>query len=138
MNILVLEDDPSLRFALAEMLSDIGHEVSAVADNDAAAAELRHRRPDMLLLDLMIGNRSSVQIADLAGYCAPEAEIIYVTGSNRFPSGELFEMSRNASWVLRKPVDFEDLKAMVSHVLGSASGKAAGSALAVEGFGATA
>lgn len=115
MEILLLEDDPALRYALSEVLEGEGYMFCAVADINAAAEILRKRSPDLLLLDLMIGNECSAQIADLAGYCVPEAEVIYLTGSNKFPNGELFQLYKNTSWVLRKPVDFVDLKAMIAH-----------------------
>lgn len=116
MNVLLLEDDTALRFALTQVLEDSGHEVHAAGNIADATKFIETKHFDLLLLDLMIGNDLSTQIADLAGYRLPNAEIIYLTGSNKFPNGELFELSRNASWVLRKPVDFFELGAMIGHV----------------------
>ncbi|KIN67406.1 response regulator [Sulfitobacter donghicola] len=115
MKILILEDDSALRFALTEILEDAGHLAFAAASIPAACEILNQVTPDLLLLDLMIGPIASIQVADLAGYRAPGAEVIYVTGSNKFPNGELFQLSRNASWVLRKPVDFRELKSIIAH-----------------------
>ncbi|MEO0861229.1 MAG: response regulator [Pseudomonadota bacterium] len=129
MHILLLEDDPALRFALTEVLEDGKHMVHVAANIAEAAKLIEIERFDLLLLDLMIGDDLSTQIADLAGYRLPQAEIIYLTGSNRFPNGELFELSRNASWVLRKPVDFFELKAMVAHTRQHPADKGTASAL---------
>jgi len=115
MDILVLEDDAPMRFALVQVLQDSGHTVFEAEDIATACRILERTQPDLLLLDLMIGPTSSIQVADLAGYRAPNAEIIFLTGSNRFPNGELFEITSNASWVLRKPIDFSELKAMIAH-----------------------
>lgn len=123
MDILALEDDPALRFVLSEVLEEEGHTTYSTGRISGAASSLENEAPDLLLLDLMIGDQNSIRIADLAGYCTPDAEVIYVTGSNRFPKGEFFEMSRNASWVLRKPVDFFDLKTMLVYIEQSSSGK---------------
>ncbi|KMW57187.1 hypothetical protein AIOL_002148 [Candidatus Rhodobacter oscarellae] len=116
MNILLLEDDPALRFALTQVLEDENHRAHAAANILEAAKLMETEHFDLLLLDLMIGDELSTQIADLAGYRLPRAEVIYMTGSNRFPNAELFRLSRNASWVLRKPVDFFELKAMIAHI----------------------
>lgn len=116
MKILVLEDDPDLRFALTEVLEDGGHSVHVAGNIPQACEILENVAPDMLLLDLMIGPHDTIQVADLAGYRLPEADVIYLTGSNKYPNGELFELSGNASWVLRKPIDFRALIAMVDHV----------------------
>ena len=116
MNILVLEDDPDLRFALAEVLEAGGHTVHGAGNISQACETLENVAPDLLLLDLMIGSVDTIQVADLAGYRVPDADVIYLTGSNKYPNGELFELSSNASWVLRKPIDFRALMAMVDHV----------------------
>ncbi len=112
---MILEDDPSLRFALSQIIIAGGHHVNAAADITEAADLLSEFSPDLILLDLMIGDEYSIQIADLAGYRAPDAKIVYLTGSNKFPSGELFSLSPNTSWVLRKPIDFTDLGSILEH-----------------------
>ncbi|MEX0312314.1 MAG: response regulator [Tateyamaria sp.] len=114
--VLVLEDDPGLQFTFSEALEQDGHEVRIASSNEQAMAELRRCKPDVLLLDLMIDGGLSTDVANYAGYCAPNAEVIFVTGSGLFPKGELFSMSRNARMVLRKPVDLTELTTMVSHV----------------------
>lgn len=116
MEILLLEDDANLRFAFQQALENQGYNVCAVGTIDEAAVVLQHISPRLLILDLMIGRQYSIQIADLAGYSAPNAEVIYVTGSNRFPNGELFQLSVNATWVLRKPVDLTELVSLVAHI----------------------
>lgn len=121
MKVLVLEDDPALRFALVQLLEDCGHLAYAAGDIPAACDILNEVTPDLLMLDLMIGPVDSIQVADLAGCRFPDAEVIYLTGSNKYPNGELFDLSRNASWVLRKPIDFNELKAMLAHFESSSS-----------------
>lgn len=128
MDILLVEDDQALRFALEQVLEDDSHVVHSASSIAEAARFIEDKHIDLLLLDLMIGTDLSTQIADLAGYRLPNAEVIYLTGSDRFPNGELFNLSRNASWVLRKPVDFFDLKAMIAHLSQSFSGKRKASA----------
>jgi len=115
LKVLVLEDDPALRFALTQVQEDGGHTVYATGDISVACETLHEVTPDLLLLDLMIGHAESIQVADLAGYRSPDAEIIYLTGSKKYPRGELFNLSRNASWVLRKPIDFHELQAIFAH-----------------------
>ena len=52
--ILVVEDDPTLRETLAEVLLDEGHEVRAAAHGDEALDHLDGWEPDIILLDLMM------------------------------------------------------------------------------------
>lgn len=114
--VLVLEDDPGLRFAFCEALEAAGHEVLPAADPEAAIASLKRQVPDVLLLDLMIGPSYSTDVANYAAFAVPDAHVIYVTGSGLFPKGELFDMCRNARLILRKPVDLRELTDLVSHI----------------------
>ena len=51
--LLLVEDDPELRHALAELLAYEGYAVALVADGSEALAYLRsHARPGLILLDL--------------------------------------------------------------------------------------
>lgn len=52
--ILVVEDEPTLRETLAEVLIDEGHEVRAAAHGDEALDHLDGWVPDLILLDLMM------------------------------------------------------------------------------------
>lgn len=115
--VLLLEDDPGLQFVLHSALTDAGHEVHVASDNDRAMAILRRRTPDVLLLDLMINEGLSTDVANYAVYSAPKAAVIFMTGSGLFPKGELFGMSQNARLVLRKPVDLVELNNMIVHVV---------------------
>ena len=50
--ILVVDDDPDIRFALTTLLLDAGYEVASATNGVEAFAEIRERRPDAVLLDL--------------------------------------------------------------------------------------
>ncbi len=113
--VLVLEDDPGLRFAFCEALEGAGHQVFPAADPETAIACLKRQVPDVLLLDLMIGQSVSTDVANYAAFAVPDAHVIYVTGSGMFPKGELFDMCRNARLILRKPVDLGELTDLVAH-----------------------
>jgi CheY-like chemotaxis protein len=53
--ILVIEDDPDVRAALAELLASEGYEVAATADGGEALDTLRGGlRPSVIVLDLMM------------------------------------------------------------------------------------
>lgn len=54
MDILIAEDDRIFRRALAETLARAGHRVRAASDGAAALALFRARRPDAVLLDVMM------------------------------------------------------------------------------------
>ncbi len=52
--VLVVDDDPGIRDVLAEFLGRHGYAVEAVADTQAMDAAIDDRRPDVVVLDLML------------------------------------------------------------------------------------
>jgi CheY-like chemotaxis protein len=54
MDLLLVEDDPASRDALALLLRAAGHTVTTAADGQAALDSLQARTPDVILLDLML------------------------------------------------------------------------------------
>ena len=53
-NILLVEDEASLRDTIAYNLRRAGHEVIAVADGDQALRAVRDSHPDLVVLDIML------------------------------------------------------------------------------------
>jgi two-component system alkaline phosphatase synthesis response regulator PhoP len=60
--LLLVEDDPTLRQALAFNLTREGYEVTAVADGEAALDAARSERLDLVLLDVMLPGMSGVEV----------------------------------------------------------------------------
>ena len=61
LRVLVVEDDPMIGPLLAEVLEDLGHVVVAVVvDADAAVAAAGDCRPDLMIVDIKLGERSGV------------------------------------------------------------------------------
>lgn len=52
--VLVIEDDPSIREALADLLRDLGYDVSEARNGLEGLRQASERRPDLILLDLMM------------------------------------------------------------------------------------
>jgi DNA-binding response OmpR family regulator len=60
--LLLVEDDPTLRQALAFNLSREGYEVSSAADGESALEAARSWHPDLVLLDVMLPGMSGVEV----------------------------------------------------------------------------
>ena len=58
--ILVADDDVDIRELVEFKLSTLGHEVVAVADGASAVEEVRRRRPDLAVLDVMMPGMSGL------------------------------------------------------------------------------
>lgn len=116
MRILLLEDNEYLRYTFSAALLQHGFDVTASDSIPEAENALLDQRPDVAVLDLMIGDETSLAVAELAAVLSPKTEIIFVTGSGMFPHAELFDLQVPVAAVLRKPVDIAHLVEIVSHI----------------------
>jgi len=60
--ILVVEDEEDLRELLAYNLKDAGHEVLLADNGNTGLDEARTRKPDLVVLDLMLPGRSGLEV----------------------------------------------------------------------------
>jgi two-component system, OmpR family, alkaline phosphatase synthesis response regulator PhoP len=60
--LLLVEDDPTLRQALAFNLTREGYEVASASDGEAALEAARNERLDLILLDVMLPGMSGVEV----------------------------------------------------------------------------
>ena len=61
-NILVVEDEPSIRDLVTFGLRRAGFEVGLAADAQAARTQIADRRPDLLLIDWMLPDTSGLEL----------------------------------------------------------------------------
>jgi CheY-like chemotaxis protein len=52
--VLVVDDEPSVRQILIDVMDSVGHEVAAATNGAEAMDQIRQWRPDAVLLDLMM------------------------------------------------------------------------------------
>lgn len=61
-DILIAEDEPSILEALSFVLQRAGWSVHAVTDGEAVMNAVRHKRPRLLVLDVMMPKRSGFEV----------------------------------------------------------------------------
>ncbi len=84
MRILLVEDEPITRMAIAEALVENGMVVTEAADGEAVVALLGEMQADLLIVDVNLGGGlSGFDVANLARARWPEVTIVYVTGDLR-------------------------------------------------------
>ena len=62
--LIIVDDDPQLCSALQLKLERTGYEVCAVHTSQALLTRLEVHRPDLILLDLMMPDRSGVEVLE--------------------------------------------------------------------------
>lgn len=115
-NVLVVEDEPLLRFALASELNSAGFQVFEAANSDEADAVLATQAPlDVLITDIqMPGFRNGIALAETVRETRPEIKIIIASG--RIPSSEVGDL---ADAFFGKPYSLNGLITRVSELVGA-------------------
>lgn len=62
-NILVVDDEPSIRELLRQELTDTGYRVTLAKDGKQALQKVREQRPDMIILDVMMPELNGFDLA---------------------------------------------------------------------------
>ena len=113
--VLVVDDDEDVRKLLFAALSDAGYEVSTAADGAEAIEAVRHRRPDLILLDLMMPRVSGWGFTEqYAREPGPHAPIIVITAV----SGQVLRLpEQGVARVVSKPFSVDALLRHVERAL---------------------
>ena len=87
-DILIAEDEPAIRDGLAALLESEGYSVRAAADGDEALRLYRERRPDLLLLDVMMPRLNGYAVCTEIRRTDPDVPIVFLTAKD----GEVDEL----------------------------------------------
>lgn len=79
MEILFLEDEPTIQEVLAEYMKMQGYQVTAVSDGEQALKLLAERAFDMAVLDIMVPKKSGIEVLSFIKENRPEMATIMLT-----------------------------------------------------------
>ncbi len=82
-HILLCEDDLHLRQNISEMLTRVGHRVTAVSDIASALCAVREGCPDFAILDVLLPDGSGFDLCRRLRKAYPELLILLLTCCNR-------------------------------------------------------
>ena len=112
--VLIVEDDPDIRQALAELLEEAGYECILAEHGLDALGTLAQVTPSLLLVDLLMPVMNGVELIDHVRRDARlrNLPIIVMTAAG----DEIFgvELESLNVRVLRKPIDIGDLSKMLA------------------------
>jgi len=114
--ILVAEDDGDLRRGLVDLLEAEGFRVAEAADGAAALAAWRSERPDLLLLDVMMPERSGYDVCREIRREDPRLPIIMLTAKGE-EIDKVIGLELGADDYVTKPFGLHELRARIASVL---------------------
>ncbi|MCO5169704.1 MAG: sigma-54 dependent transcriptional regulator [Planctomycetes bacterium] len=118
--VLVVEDDPAMSLVVSAAVSELGHEVEAVPTAELALDRARAWRPDLVLLDVHLPGRGGIDVLPDLLALDPRPAVVVLT-AHPTADNAIDAMARGAAAHLEKPVEPDELQAVISRVLTSAA-----------------
>jgi len=118
-HILVIDDDPSIRNILYDILREDGHEVS-LAENGNRGIELINQIPfDLVITDLIMPEKEGVETIIEIRNSSPGLSIIAVSGGGRICSQDYLSLAGKlgADMTMSKPFTPGQIKSAVDELL---------------------
>jgi len=115
-DILIAEDDPGIRTAVALTLKCEGHSVRLAANGEEALARYAERRPDLLLLDVMMPRKSGWDVCEEIRAKDAALPVIMLTARGE-ESDKVLGLGLGADDYVTKPFGIRELVARVSAAL---------------------
>jgi CheY-like chemotaxis protein len=114
LHVLVVDDEPLIRWSVSETLADLGCDVEQAADAGSALRRVgaTTRRFDVVVLDLRLPDMSDLSLLRTLRQLLPGASLILMTA---FGATETIRDARAlGAAVLNKPFDLDELRRLVS------------------------
>jgi DNA-binding NarL/FixJ family response regulator len=129
-SVLVVDDDPGFRELVLTLCRRAGYDCREAETGEEALATARRERPDVVILDVKLGDTSGYQVCrDLREQFGEQLAIIFVSGARTDSSDRVAGLLLGADDYMTKPFDPEELFARIGRAVvrstSSEEGKAA-------------
>ena len=121
--VLIVDDEPLIRWSLAETLADQGYGVVEAGDGAGALAVLQDaQRPvDVVMLDYRLPDSNSLNLLATIRTVSPRSRVLLMTAYGT-PEVEAEALRLGAFSVVHKPIEMHDVASLVSRAQGSSAG----------------
>ncbi len=113
LKVLVIDDEPAEAEAMAEGLRRAGYACEVVTSGREGLRLIEENGIDIVLTDLVMRDVDGMAILERAKELLPEVQVVMISGRGTIKSA-VAAMHRGAATYLTKPVDLEELRAVVS------------------------
>jgi two-component system response regulator AtoC len=114
LRVLIVDDEPLIRWSLAETLADRGHLVTEAADAAETRLAIAHTpAPDVVLLDFRLPDSNDLELLRRIRHDAPHTQVILMTAHGT-PEMANAALALGAYRVVSKPFAVQELAALVS------------------------
>jgi len=115
-HILVVDDEKYICDLIQEMLVDEGYQITSAYDARQAFRFLENQSIDLVLTDLVMGEKSGVDVLNMTFKIQPETVVVMMTGQPTIENA-VTVLKSGAYDYLMKPFSLENLKATIKRGL---------------------
>lgn len=115
-DILIAEDDARIRLYVAAALKDAGHTTRTAVDGVAALTAYAERRPDLLILDIMMPRKSGFDVCEELRKNDESLPILFLTAKEA-ESDKVLAFGLGADDYMTKPFSMSELKLRIGAIL---------------------
>src|SRR5437016_132146 len=102
--LLIIDDEPNIRFTIEQVFGDDDVRVLAAATADEGLQLAREELPDLILLDVRLGDRSGLEVFEDLKKIDPRCLVVFITGHGNADTA-IEAMKLGAYDYLVKPLD---------------------------------
>lgn len=114
--VLIVDDSSMSRRIVRGILESAGHEVTEAADGMAALEDYSLRKPDLVVLDMVMGGMYGLDVLQKLYEIDEHAKVIVATADIQTSTREMAEQAGSRGF-LNKPIKKEELLSLVESVL---------------------
>jgi CheY-like chemotaxis protein len=122
-NILVIDDETEVRYAIRAVLEDQGHEVSEAETGTAGLSAISDASNpyDLVICDIIMPDKEGIETIVEIKQRLPEQKIVAISGGGRIKKEDYLAVAAavGATYTVSKPFDAETLTDMVNAILRS-------------------
>jgi DNA-binding response OmpR family regulator len=116
-HVLIVDDEPNIVLSLEFLLQQQGYAVSIARDGEAALAAAEERRPDLVVLDVMLPGLDGFEVCRRLREHSASLRILLLTARGRDVE-RVRGLEEGADAYVTKPFSTRDLMKTVAELLG--------------------
>lgn len=118
-NILVVDDDKSLRDLLAAILREQGYSVQTAEEGNAALSHMESEKFDLVISDIIMPGKEGIETIREIRQAHPDVQIIAMSTGGSLGNAQILEYARmiGAHEAIRKPVELQGLIDTIERML---------------------
>ena len=118
-DILVLDDEKDICWALENTLGDEGYHITQVSRGEDAIREVKQRPFAVAIIDVKLPGMSGIEVSRVIGQLDPRTKIVMISGYHYAEDQPIQEGMRRGVYrgFISKPFELDDVAALVRRVL---------------------